>query len=251
MLLEALPKPRHHFFVLRLALTALFLLLLAGVIRFSWYPGLLLELSGISRQLLVMAVAALVIGPGLSTLLYRPAKKGLLLDLVVVLIIEVAVIAVVAIDLYERRPFFAVFVVDRFELVASNEVQWGDIRYDELKSKPTGSPRLVYGKVPEDGAALSALIDETVVEGRADIERRPEFWLPYADGGKSVKKSLVPLEHAIAGISAPIVRAWLDGVGRSAADFGYLPIRGQAADAAMVIERASTEPVAILDFDPW
>jgi len=61
MVLETLPKTRSGFFLPRLALTALFLLLVAGIARFVWYPGLLLDLTGVTRQLLVIAAVALVV----------------------------------------------------------------------------------------------------------------------------------------------------------------------------------------------
>lgn len=249
MFLETLPKTRSRFFPLRLALTALFLLILVGVARFAWYPGLLLQLSGSTRHLIVVVTAALVIGPGLSTLLYRPGKRGLLLDLVLVLVVEIAVIAVVASDLYQRRPYFAVFAVDRFQLVAANEVDWGDIRYDELRSKPFGRPRLVYAKLPEDPSVITALIEEVVVGGGADIDRRPEFWLPYPEGVPTVRESLISLATTSKG--AKTVEVWLQSDALDAADFGYLPLRGRVGDASIVVDRSSGTPVKILEFDPW
>jgi len=249
MFLETLPKTRSRFFPLRLALTALFLLILVGIARFAWYPGLLLQLSGTARHLIVVVVAALVIGPGLSTLLYRPGKRGLLLDLVVVLVVEIAAITVVASDLYQRRPYFAVFAVDRFQLLAANEVDWGDIRYSELRSKPFGGPRLVYAKLPEDPSAIAALIDEIVLGGGVDIDRRPELWLPYPEGVQSVRERLISLDMASGGATA--VEAWLKSDALDAADFGYLPLRGRVADASIVIDRSSGSPIKMLDFDPW
>ena len=249
MFLKTLPKSRSRFFLLRLALTALFLLILLGLVRFDWYPGLLLQLSGTARHLAVVAVAALVIGPGLSTLLYRPGKRGLRLDLVVVVIVEIAVISVVAFDLHQRRPYFAVFAVDRFELVMANEVDWGNIRYDELRSKPFGFPRLVYAKLPDDPVAITTLIDEVVLGGAPDIDRRPEFWLPYPEGVQSVREALIALDKTQNGAKA--VNAWLKSDSLDAADFGYLPLRGQSGDASIVVDRSSGIPVQMLDFDPW
>ena len=249
MFLETPPKTRSRFFLLRLGLTALFLLVLLGVASLDWYPGLLLQLSGTTRHLAVAACVALVIGPGLSTFLYRPGKRRLLFDLLFVLAIEVAVIAFIAHDLYERRPYFAVFAVDRFELVAANEVDWGDIRQDELRSKPFGSPRLVYAKLPEDPAAITTLIEEVVLGGAPDIDRRPEFWLPYSEGAQTVRESLISLENT--SNAAAMIEDWLNSDALDALNFGYLPLRGPTGDASIIISRASGMPVDILDFDPW
>jgi len=249
MFLETLPGSRIRFFALRLALTALFLLLVAGIACLAWYPGLLLQLSGISRHLLVAGLASIVIGPGLSTLLYRHGKRGLALDLIVILVVEVAVLTVVAGDLYRQRPYFAVFVVDRFELVTASEVEWDSIRHRELRDKPFGGPRLVYAKLPEDRATITALIEETVLNGSADIDRRPEFWLPYADGVEAVRERLIPFDRNSVG--ALVIDAWLKSEELDAGNFGYLPIRGRTGDASIVVDRLSGSPVTILDFDPW
>lgn len=249
MFLETLPRTRSRFFLLRLALTALFLMVLLGLAALDWYPGLLLQMSGTSRQLVVAAGVALVIGPGLSVVLYRPGKRRLLFDLAVVLVIEVAVIVFIAHDLHQRRPYFAVFAVDRFELVTANEVNWADIRYDELRSKPFGHPRLVFAKLPEDPEVVTALIDDVVIGGGPDIDRRPEFWLPYSEGVQAVRESLSQLENTRNG--KELIDAWLESDALDASDFGYLPLRGRLGDAAIVIDRSSGVPVRILNFDPW
>ncbi len=249
MFSKTLPETRSAFLLQRLALTALLLLILLGLVYVDWYPDLLLQISGIGKQLVVVVAAALVIGPGLSTLLYRPGKRRLLLDLIVVLVIEVAVIATVAIDLYQRRPYFAVFAVDRFELVTAGEVDRGDIRYDELRNKPFGGPRLVYAKLPVDPEARSNLVVDVVLGGAPDIDRRPEFWLPYSEGIADVTDRLVPLEEASNG--ALLIDAWLRSQALDGTNFGYLPLTGPADDAAIVIDRSSGMPVTMLDFDPW
>lgn len=253
MLQIALPATRLEFFGPRLAVTAVLLALLLGVARFLWFPGLSFSLTGISVLILTISGVALVVGPGLSTLLYRREKKGLIGDLIIVLAVELVAIGLTAGTLYERRPYFAVFAVDRFELVSASEVNWDEIPYKELLHKPGHAPRLVFAQLPTNPDVLNALIDDTVFAGGPDIDRRPEFWLPYANGVASVIERAKPLQDLAArgGEAARLVRRWIAGQPGDLEDYAYFPVRGTAKDAAIVVHRQIGYPVAMLDIDPW
>ncbi len=253
MMLPPPPATRREFFAPRLALSAIFLALLIGVTRFVWYPGLSFVLSGVPTLILVIAGVTMVIGPGLSTFLYRPGKKGLLGDLLVTLAVELIAIGLAANVLYDRRPYFAVFSVDRFELIAEAEVSGKPFQVASLRDKPAHAPRLVYAALPQDTDAHNALIDDVVFGGGEDIDRRPEFWLPYASGVAAVRERSKPLATLIAGGGrrAHVVRRWVDGQAGTIDDYVFVPVRGKKKDGAMVLHRDIGYPVAMLDADPW
>lgn len=248
-----LPATRLQFLGPRLALTGVLLASLLGAARFVWYPGLSFTLSGIPILILVISGVAIILGPGLSTLVYRPHKKGLHFDLAAILLVEVVAIALAAGALHERRPFFLVFAVDRFELVAAGEVNWEEIGYDGLRDKPSRAPRLVYAQLPEDPAALSALMHETVFAGGPDIDRRPKYWHPYEAGVASVIQRAIPLETLAAGggAAAKRVARWVAGQPGDIGDYAYLPVRGKEKDGAIVLHRQIGYPLAMLNVDPW
>ena len=79
---------RASVFWLRLAVTASLLILLFGLLKMLWYPQAYFELFGIGKLFLTLAIAALVVGPGLTTLVFRPGKKGLFFDIVIIAVIE-------------------------------------------------------------------------------------------------------------------------------------------------------------------
>lgn len=244
---------RASVFWLRLAVTASLLILVFGLLRMLWYPEAYFELFGVAKLFLMLAFVTLIMGPGLTTLLFRPGKKGLVFDIVVIAIAEVAVFTWAVIELNDRKPVFAVFAVDRFESVRANEVDLEQLRYPELAGRPGHAPRLVYAQLPEDPDAMSRLIDETVFLGMADIDRRPEFWKPYAQGVREIRGAAQPLTELLvrADSRAAEIQQWLDAQRLTAADYLYLPVRGSRADGTMVLHGDIGYPVAVLGVDPW
>lgn len=244
---------RLRFFQIRLAASAALLLLAFTLIRLLWYPGAYFTISGVSRQLWILVGVVTVVGPVLSTFVFKPRKKSLVMDLGILAVVEVAVVVVVAAMVFQERPYFTVFAVDRFEAVGAQEISGAPVPQDLLVGQPGQKPRLIYAELPEDAERMNALIDETVFEGMADIDRRPEFWKPYPDGIATVKAAARPLE-ALLGRNdrrSIVVNKWLETSGGSAQDFIVLPIRGRADDAIIILGIDDGYPVATLAVDPW
>ena len=143
---------------------------------------------------------------------------------------------------------YAVFAVDRFEAVRADEVDLQQIQYPELAGQPGHAPRLVYAQLPEDPEVMNRLIDETVFDGMADIDRRPEFWKPYAQGVRELRAAARPLGKLLLGADsrAAEIQEWLDGQRLTAGDYLYLPIKGGRSDGTMVLHGDIGYPVAVL-----
>jgi hypothetical protein len=244
---------RARLFSLRIGATLGALVLLFATVRLLWFPGGYFQIFGIPKLLLVAAVAAIVAGPVLSTVVYKPGKKGLKSDLVVLAVIEFVIWGWAAYEFSERRPVFAVFAVDRFEAVAATEIDLAQIRYPGLSHWPATAPRLVYAELPTDPEVMSRLIDETVLYGMADIDRRPEFWKPYPQGIAVLKQAAQPLQTLLTSgdTRAPYVRRWLRKQSLLADDFLYLPVQGSRADGTIVLHADIGYPVDVLPIDPW
>jgi len=244
---------RARAFRIRLAATALVLLLVVAITRLLWYPGGYFAISGVSRLLLVLAAVVVVLGPGLSTVLYKPGKSGLMFDLIVIACAEIAVFGWALSEIHDRRPVFTVFAVDRFEVVARSEVDLTPLVDARLATRPGHAPRLIYAALPTDPEVMNQLIDDTVFLGRSDIDRRPEFWEPYAQGVATVRARARPLSLYLAlgdDLAGPVQR-WLTGRKAKAGDYIFLPVRGRGGDAMMIVHADVGYPVGIVAVDPW
>ena len=85
--------------------------------------------------------------------------------------VEITAVVIAVSIIYARQPFFTVFAVDRFEAVSRGEIDRAQISHDRFRTRPGHEPRLVYAELPQDAEVLSKLIDETVFEGKKDIDR--------------------------------------------------------------------------------
>ena len=244
---------RLRLFQIRLAASAALLLLVFMLTRLFWYPGAYFTIFGVSRQLWILAGVIMVVGPVLSAFVYAPGKKGLVMDIVILGAVELAVLVAAALLIFEGRPYFTVFAVDRFEALALGEVSGSDVP-EELLGRPSDQQqRLVYAQLPEDPERMNALIDETVFQGMADTDRRPEFWKPYSAGIATIKATALPLEALLSGdeLRAADVNTWLLKYGGSAHEYTYLPLRGKAGDALIILSADTGIPIATLNVDPW
>lgn len=244
---------RLQFFKIRFAISAAVLLFLCAVIRAFWYPGAYMDVSGAGKQVWVLVGVVIVAGPVLSTMVFRHGKKGLVMDIAILAIIELAVLGAATTLLYLRQPYFTVFAVDRFEAVSRQDVDDFDLAQQRFGHRPGHEPRLVFASLPEDPDRMQALIDETVLMGMPDIDRRPEFWSPYPSGVAAVRAASRPLSELAAAGSTHnrAVAGWLESSGRDSRNLRYLPLRGRAGDATLVIDAAIGYPVATIAVDPW
>lgn len=244
---------RFKVFQWRLAGSGALLLLVFALVRVFWYPGAYFEISGVQKHFWILAGAMFVIGPVLSTFFYKPGKKSLARDFGILAAIEVvAVVAAVAL-IFQDRPYFSVFAVDRFEAVSRPEVVGDDTAYTSIEMRPGRTPRLIYAKLPEDPEVFSRLIDETVFLGMADIDRRPEFWEPYASGVVTIEAAARPLDRLLEGTAEQqeAVQHWLSARESRADEFVYMPLRGKVSDAIIILSLDIGLPVATLAVDPW
>ena len=134
---------RLEVFRRRLVPTVLLLLLAFAVIRLLWFPGADYSLAGIGSLVLIMMGVNLVIGHRLTTIVFRPGKRGLLADILVIAALELAALGLGMHAVDQRQPVYVVFVGDRFQVVAHSEVRHGGFARLGLRNKPGPASRLV------------------------------------------------------------------------------------------------------------
>src|SRR5690348_2121328 len=102
---------------IHLGLSALVATLVLFAIRFMWYPGALFGAAGGLKLFLLIAAVDVAIGPLCTLVVFRQGKKGLAFDLATIAILQVVALSYGSWVLFDSRPAWIVFVVDRFELV--------------------------------------------------------------------------------------------------------------------------------------
>ncbi len=240
-------------FFIHLTGSALVVGTLCAVIFFVWYPAPYFAAKGASGVLLVLIGVDLILGPTLTLILFRPRKPGLVFDLSVILTIQLAALVYGTTALYQERPYYLVFAVDRLEILAYKDVDSSMIEYEELRRKPFIGPILAVASLPEGQDEFQRLLEETAFEGKPDIERRPEFWSPYANRSDDViarARSLAELLERYPETRTEISKL-TESLDAEIDDLAYIPLVGRETSFAFVIDAETATPIDIIDVDPW
>ena len=153
---------------------------------------------------------------------------------------------------YQERPYYLVFAVDRFNLVAEKHIDKSLLRYDELKQKPFADVIPVFARLPEDQEKFQEFL-HSVLNGEPDLESRPEFWEPYAAGTDAVLARTRPIGELrrTTETDERRVRTIIDRHEAEHPNLGILPIGTVKNDIGMIMDMDTAEPLDIVLVDPW
>ena len=244
---------KSHAFLIHLTGSALVVGALCALIFFVWYPAPYFAAKGASGVLRILVGVDLILGPTLTLILFRPRKPGLLFDLSIIATIQLAAFLYGGTVIYQERPYYSVFAVDRFEILAYKDVDSSMIEHEELRRKPFIGPILAVASLPEDPDEFQRLLQEILFEGKPDIERRPEFWSPYASRSADViarSRALAELFETKPEARAEISRL-TETLDAGIDSLAYVPLMGRETSLAFVIDAETAAPVDIINVDPW
>jgi hypothetical protein len=242
---------------IHLGVTAAGVAAVCAIAALAWYPPPYFSTADAWRTLRAFVTVNLLLGPLLTLVVFKPGKRGLKLDLTIIAAVQLAAFGYGTFSLYRDRPYFSVFAIDRFHLLARHEVDPDALADPELRTrigvKPTVGPLLVAATLPHDAAVLGRLVEETVFEGKPDIEMRPEFWRAYAGETARAARAARQLEALAA--ARPEQRGAIERLvaerGWQEDAVGFLPQIAKVGDRALIIDLDTAEPLATVDVDPW
>lgn len=222
---------------------------------FVWYGPALFQLTGGMKQLTIMAICDVMIGPLLTLIVFKSGKKSLKFDLAVIALLQAAFLAYGVKVMWESRPIFLVGLHDRFELVFANDLTDADLAQGtrlEYQTRSLTGPRLVGGimarnSTEELNLALSGFA------GR-DIHLMPDRYTPYADVAQDLGLKAEPVAKLAEITTAPerdrLMKA-VAGTGRDEHSVGFLPITSRRGRATMLVELGTGEVLGPVAVEPW
>lgn len=153
----------------------------AAVVFGLWYPGAYREMSGGRELFLLVTSVDVVLGPLLTLVAFnlKKPRRELRRDLAIIGLLQLSALVYGLHTTYAVRPVALVFEVDRFKVVADD-----DVRKLELPAAAEGFRQLSLTGPRTLGARQAAEGDERnealflSLEGW-DIGQRPSFWEPY------------------------------------------------------------------------
>jgi hypothetical protein len=246
-------KDKLTAFLIHLLISATVVGAVIFLIFFFWYPRPYFEANGAWTVLRILIMVDLVLGPLLTLVLFRKGKPGLVMDMSIVAAIQLTALIYGVYVIYGERPYYLAFAVDRFEVIGKVEVDANKIKYPELKVKPNIGPILVFADFPKDKEERSQFVFETVLEGKPDLERRPEYYHPYLLNKDKVINKAKPLSELIGDNNSykRKIEQFLENRKGDQDDYLYLPLVGKNNDLALVIDKTTGLPIDGISIDPW
>jgi hypothetical protein len=244
---------KRRAFFSHLALSACIVAFVLALVFFLWYPAPYSDAVGTWSIVRILIGVDLVLGPLLTLIVFRPAKPHLLFDVSFIALVQAAALTYGVTVLYQERPYYVVFAVDRFHVLARKDVPLNDESDTAWIQKPTIGPLYVAALLPQDTPTMQRLLEETVFGGGPDIEQRPEFWAPYAENAAKIGQRARPLAD-LRSRGAATTAAVDDALARfqiDPDDVGFLPMISAKLETTALVRIADGVIVAIIDINPW
>jgi hypothetical protein len=219
-----------------------------------WYPQPYFTAMGGDTLILLLIGVDVVIGPLITLIVFDPRKKNLRFDLGVIAALQLAALAYGCYVMFVARPVYSVFVVDRYEVVAANQVDLpslAKVTDPEFRSLPLDGPKVIAARQPDEKRKSDIVIQ--ALGGGPDIANMPDLYVRYEDARAKAAAAAQPLADLMKrqpGDAAKI-RAFAAGSGRAEDALGFLPMRARIRDMSVVVDRKTGEIVGILPVYPW
>lgn len=226
-------------------LSALVILSLVAYVRWVWYADGLFWVEGVTDPLSVLFGVDVVLGPLLTLILYVPGKRGLKLDLTLVVVMQLAALAYGAHVLWNARPVAVAFNGNVFDVARAYEMPETTLP-DWAEVGPAGGPAFVYAQPAED----PEFVLKVLLQGEPDVHLRPSHYRPLADRLEAIR----PHAYRFPALQqdAAFRQAWERTLGpMPEVDEApwVLPLYGRVADGAVVVEPGTGRVLAVLDVE--
>jgi hypothetical protein len=226
---------------------------IATLLYFLWFPSPYFIAGGANTLIVVLMGVDLGIGPLLTLIVVSPLKSPRLLkfDLLIIATMQSVAFAYGIHVIAMARPIFVVAEIDRLVLVAAGDISDEDLSKGSepiFRARSWTGPVLV-GALPPKGAEGIQIAEETMRGGK-DIDRLPQFYVPYDQVIAKVMRHAKPLsqlKNASVAKEKVLKQLNLKDSGSAVA----LPLqRGEKSFTAIMSSRTS-RPMTILSINPW
>lgn len=239
---------------MHLALSAVIGASVVALMLALWYPRHYFAAMGGDTLILLLIGVDVVIGPLITLIIFNPKKKSLRFDLAVIALLQISALVYGCSVMFQARPVYSVFVIDRFEVIAANAVvdESREKAAPEFRALPLTGPKIVGARQPEDPKRQADIV-MSAGNGGPDLANFPDLYLPYAQIRQDAARVAKPLAELAKRQpqDAPAIQSFIAGSGRTADAIGFVPMTARIRDMAMVVDRSSGDVVGILPVNPW
>ena len=240
---------RIKFFLGHLAISLLIALIAIAIVFFVWYPAPLAQAVGVTSIFLMLLAIDVIVGPLFTLLVYKQGKKTLKSDLTVIILIQLSAFVYGFYSIAQGRPVWIVFNVDRFELVRVNEIYDGKLEQalPQFRQPTWFKPQWVGVEFAKDANVRSDDLFAEALEGLS-IAQKPERYVDLSKTTTQLKQRAKSLDMLKQYNDAKHVDAILSKYPQVT---GFVPLKANAVDMTVLINKDKGEVVKIVDLRPW
>ncbi len=167
---------RKQAFLTHLSISMAIFFVLLYLMVFKWFPTYYFHIDGGYRGIVTIFFVDVVLGPGLTLLLFKPGKPRLKFDMTVIVIIQAIALSWGVESVYTERPALTVFYDGEFSCLKYSDVSEVDLERLMLDDK--GPPLLAVLPRPNTYLEYQAMTIEALRKSSASIYIFGEKFLP-------------------------------------------------------------------------
>ena len=167
---------RKQAFLTHLLISMAIFFVLLYLIIFYWYPSYYFHIDGGYRGITTIFFVDVVLGPGLTLLVFKPGKPHLKFDMTVIVMLQIVAMSWGIKSIYSERPALTVFYDGKFSCISYSEVS--EFNLERLVIKDETPPLLAVLPRPNTHTEYQDMMIEAFKRGSAEIYVFSEKLLP-------------------------------------------------------------------------
>lgn len=240
-------KHKIRAFLTHLCISMSIFLIFLTIMFLYWYPQPFFKACNAHTVLSILIFTGLVLGPLLTLIIYKPDKPWLKLDLSLIALFQISAFIYGGNIIYQERPAYLVFTIDRFEIVAASDIDESQISNQHIFNLPY--PRIVYTEMPKSRKERGKIFDSSL-QGK-DLERYPEYYSPIDPHTSKIYERSLDLELLSKKYpSNTDLSSFISRNNPKSQKLKFLPVRSKQKDMTAIISK-NIEIIGFLDIPPW
>ncbi|PKH64309.1 type IV pilin accessory protein [Psychrobacter sp. 4Dc] len=238
------------FSVMYLAIATVVLLVAVTVFYSLWYPHPLLLATGTQKLLQTIALVNIGLAVGLALMIFRKTKPDFIKDMVISALVQLIFLMISIYGVYQIRPIWIAYNVDRFELVLHTDLVTTKINdADNRFKKPSYlSPQYVGVELSADNEERNSNMFDEVLHG-ISIAQRPERYIPIEQVSTQIKERAQDLVLLEKYNNKNDVQFLLKKYPQADS---FVPLQAKAVNMTVLLNKSEdNQVVAIVDLRPW
>jgi hypothetical protein len=167
---------RKQAFLTHLFVSMAIFFVLLYLIVFEWYPSYYFHIDGGYRGIATIFFVDVILGPGLTLLVFKPGKPHLKFDMAVIIIFQAVALSWGIKSVYSERPALTVFYDGKFSCM--NYEQVADVNLERLAIEGKGPPLLAVLPRPNTYVEYQDMALKAYRKNSAEIYVFGEKFLP-------------------------------------------------------------------------